>query len=166
MSSIKPKIGKCKDCPAGAAAKPLTAGRCQQHYWEYRNKVNSQKPAAKAKKAKKASLNVFFASEILTTPNKCEECGGDLRYWRQSKVFARALIAHILPKREKGGFPTVATHPKNKMYFCPDCHTNYDNKGADYAAKMQSLPVMRERFNEFKHLLSESDLQRVPNYLK
>lgn len=161
---LQPKLGKCKDCPPDAPNKPLTAGRCNTHYWAYRAKVNADKPSAKAKKAKKADFNVFFASEMLNIPANCEECNADIRYWRGK--FARMLIAHILPKRERGGFPTVATHPKNRMFYCPDCHTDYDTKGVEFAEQLKSLPIMRERFNEFKHLLSESDLQRVPSYLK
>jgi DNA-directed RNA polymerase subunit M/transcription elongation factor TFIIS len=58
---ITPKIGKCIDCPDSADDKPLTAGRCQTHYWAYRKKVNDEKnstrdsPEQKVYKIKQAS---------------------------------------------------------------------------------------------------------------
>ncbi len=37
---IKPKTGKCLDCPDNSPDKPLIAGRCaSKHYWAYRAKV-------------------------------------------------------------------------------------------------------------------------------
>ena len=164
MSSIKPKKGKCIDCPAGAPEKYLTAKRCEFHYRLHRNAVNANKKHNVSKKEFKADLNVFFASQTLQVPYKCEECGGDISYWKIKNP--RMLIAHILPKRKNGGFPSVATHPRNRMFYCPDCHTYFDTKGASFAEQLKSLPVMRARFNEFKNELSEQDLQRVPNYLK
>ena len=88
-----------------------------------------------------------------------------MTYWIKSK-FWRAIIAHILPKREVGGFPSVATHPRNRMFYCPDCHTDFDNKGSDHVSQMKSLPVMRQRYAEFKDCLTIAEQQRVPEYLK
>ena len=160
---IKPKIGKCIDCPPGAPLKPLTAKRCQFHYKVHRNQVNSTKKHNVAKKVFKQELNVFFASQVLQIPPCCEECGDDIRYWRDKNP--RMLVAHILPKRKSGGFPLVATHPLNRMFYCPTCHTDFDNKGVSHAIKMKSLPLMISRFNQFKSVLSPQDLERVPVYL-
>lgn len=33
---MKVKFGNCLDCPSGSAEKPLTAKRCNYHYWNYR----------------------------------------------------------------------------------------------------------------------------------
>ena len=162
---MKAKIGKCIDCSADAPEKPLIAKRCQDHYWKHRREVNSKKPKAEEKKLVKKEQNIFFANQILEIPKHCEECGADLSYWRKS--MPKAIIAHILPKRENGGFPSVATHPKNRLFICPTpCHADFDNKGESHAQQMKSLPIMRERFNEFKNCLTESELERVPNYLK
>ena len=165
MSTIKPKRGHCIDCPPDAPEKFLTAGRCEFHYRAHRNRVNAGKKHNVAKREKKQELNVFFASQILEIPPCCEECTRDIRFYRASKNFARSLVAHILPKREKGGFPLVATHPLNRMFYCPDCHTNFDNKGIEHAMKLKSLPLMISRFNQFKSVLSPQDLERVPVYL-
>lgn len=165
MSTIKPKRGHCIDCPPDAPEKFLTAGRCEFHYRAHRNRVNAGKKHNVAKREKKQELNVFFASQILEIPPCCEECTRDIRFYRASKNFARSLVAHILPKREKGGFPLVATHPLNRMFYCPDCHTDFDNKGIEHAMKLKSLPLMISRFNQFKDVLSPQDLERVPVYL-
>ena len=157
---MKRKTGKCIDCPPDAPATYLIAKRCQKHYWIHRKKVNQDKP-----KKERPDLKTYFANQILQIPTKCEECGADLTYWK--KQMPKAIIAHILPKRVTGGFPSVATHPANRMFFCPTpCHADYDNKGNDHALKMKSLPIIRERFDIFKGLLTESELQRIPDFLK
>ena len=140
-STIKTKKGFCIDCKDGKE-KPLTAKRCQTHYWKHREKVNKEKNKDKKawKAEKRKELNVFFANQILALPNNCEECNASLKYWKTSKLI-KATIAHILPKRENG-FPSVATHPMNRMFFCPDCHTNFDNGDSKDAEKMKSLPII------------------------
>lgn len=158
MSTIKPKRGHCIDCPPDAPEKFLTAGRCEFHYRAHRNRVNAGKKHNVAKREKKQELNVFFASQILEIPACCEECGDDIRYWRDKNP--RMLVAHILPKRKSGGFPSVATHPLNRVFLCPNCHTNMDNKGKDFVEKMKVYPIMIERLQSFydavkeKHLIS------------
>lgn len=161
---MKTKIGKCIDCPDDAPEKPLIADRCGFHYWKHRSEINSKKSKAREKKEIRIERDIFFANQILQIPKCCEECECDLSYWK--RAMPKAIIAHILPKRERGGFPSVATHPQNRMFYCPDCHTDFDNKGESHAQQMKSLLIMRERFNEFKNCLTESELERVPNYLK
>lgn len=160
------KKGKCVDCPPDASLKYLTAKRCGFHYPLHRKKVNAGKAHNVEKEQTKKDLNVYFASQILQITDCCENCGTDIRWMRQNKNFARSLVAHILPKRKMGGFPTVATHPKNRFFACPDCHGGYDNQGSDFAKKMPALPLLIERFNEFKHLLTRSEYERVPDFLK
>ena len=160
------KVGKCIDCAPDAPMKPLIAKRCEFHYKLHRNKVNAGKKHNVEKREYKKELNGFFASQILQIPATCENCKTDIRFWRNDKRFSRSLVAHILPKRKLGGFPSVGTHPKNRVFLCPDCHTQMDNKGAEYAENMRCLPIMRQRFAEFKNCLTAHDLQRVPSYLK
>lgn len=166
MSTIKQKVGQCPECDNGKII-PLISGRCSVHYWRHRQEVNKKKNVVKIEKKRQKSkeLNVFFASQLLQVPNSCEECDADLTWLKNSKM-RKAIIAHILPKREVGGFPSVATHPQNRMFYCGDCHTNFDNKGEEFVKKMRSLPTIIERFKKFEHFLSESDKQRLPSYLK
>ena len=164
---MKKKKGICRCCPPERGEQYLySKGLCQSHYWQENAKKNAEKNKEKNawKEEKRKELNIFFASQILEVPRCCEECGADLTYWKNSKLW-KAIIAHILAKRENA-FPRFALHPKNRMFYCPDCHTNFDNGDSNHAKQMKSLPLMRERFNEFKPLLTESELARVPEYLK
>lgn len=52
QSTIKPKIGKCIDCPQDSIEKPLTAKRCFHHYWIHREEVNSAKKPKELKPRK------------------------------------------------------------------------------------------------------------------
>ena len=64
MSSIKQKHGQCLDCPAGSKDKPLTAKRCQFHYWNYRASLKpvKVKEIGKSdwKEAKRKEMNAFL----------------------------------------------------------------------------------------------------------
>lgn len=160
---IKAKRGKCIDCPPGAGEVPLTAKRCKTHYWAHRRQVNQQKPRNQQKKAEKGTFAVFFASQALVFPDKCEESGQPLP--KSPAWMKKACIAHILKKRSDFGFPSVATHPSNKIFLHPDIHANMDNLGESYILKMKSLPVMKERVKILLPFLTEEERNRVPDYL-
>lgn len=159
---IRQKVGQCVDCPEGSPDQPITAGRCNKHYWPHRAKVSASKVRVKEKGVYKDELNIFFADETANMPECCEECGNRLP--KSPAWMRRACIAHILPKRVEHGFPSVATHTLNKMFFCPDCHTNMDNLGKDRILKMKTLPIMRERVAQLIPLLTPDELRRVPEY--
>lgn len=159
---IKQKTGRCIDCPGGSPDVPLIAKRCQMHYWKHRESVNKKKPRNIAKKITKQVNGAFIASQTLVMPERCEECM--TRLPKAPEWMRRACIAHILPKRSEHGFPSVAIHPLNKLFLCPDCHTNMDNLGKEYILKMKMLPVMRERVAQLLPLLTEKELNRVPDY--
>lgn len=164
-SAIKPKKGKCVDCDPSAPERFLTGGRCAFHYRIYLSTKNRDKKSNVEKRETAKKLTVFFASQILEAPDYCEnDCGTSIRYFKN--IRSRVIVAHILPKRKTGGFPTVADNPNNVVFLCPDCHTNYDNGGSDFASKMPALEIMRERFKKFQNLLTVSEFMRVPEYLK
>lgn len=127
----------------------------------------SAKPKAltEAKKSFKQELNVFFASQLLQCHDACEECGASFLSYTMEQ--ARGLIAHILPKNEKHGFPDVAIHPQNRMFLGTKCghHARWDNLGAKERTEMKVYPLAIERFNQFKSLLTEADLIRACKYL-
>ena len=156
-------------CPPNFPETYITKdGLCQNHYWSENAKKNAEKKkkngTAKAKAKTAKDLNVFFASQLPEIPEKCEECSSSLK-WQKMNNF-KSIIAHILPKRKVGGFPSVATHPKNRMFLCLDCHANMDNKGSDFVKNMKCFDLICERFFEFEHLLSEADKQRLPLHFK
>lgn len=168
MSTIKTKIGCCPICANGKQI-GLLGGFCQTHYWK--NQAEKKKAKNKAngtdaeKKKKLKDLNVFFASQLLHVPETCENCSESLLYLKHSTM-KKAIIAHILPKREIGGFPEVATHPQNRLFLCLNCHGDFDTKGEEFAVKMKAFPLILERFEKFSHLISEANKQRLPAYLK
>lgn len=160
---IKQKKGKCIDCPPGSGEVPLIAKRCQTHYWRHRGKVKKEGAGKQAKEARAGDLKVFFASQALTFPDKCEESGQPLP--KSPAWMKKACIAHILPKRPDFGFPSVAMHPSNVIFLHPDIHTNYDNLGREYALKMRCLPIMKARVKILLPFLTEEELNMVPDYL-
>jgi len=162
MSSIKPKTGNCKkeNCSYHGY---LLGGFCKGHYWENRQKIKSNSKQNVAKKEVKKEMNVFFANQLLQHPENCEECGVSLR---SSKVInPRTIVAHILPKNEKG-FPSVRSHPMNRLFLCSDCHGNYDNKGWEFVATMKVFELAKERLACFIDCLTDYELSKLPNIFK
>ena len=164
--SLPKKEGVCVGCNCKRFI--YAKKRCEPCYWANNRKEKAEKNKANGKTDEKKNivdgLNVFFASQVPEIPECCEECGASLKWQKQNNF--KSIIAHILPKRKTGGFPSVSTHPKNRMFLCLICHGNFDNKGADFAPTLQSFDLMCERFLEFENLLSESDKQRLPFYFK
>lgn len=160
---IKQKQGKCIDCPPDSGDVPLIAKRCQYHYWRHRGNLKKGSAGKQAKEARAGELKVFFASQSLTFPEFCEESGQRLP--KEPAWLKKACIAHILKKRADFGFPSVATHPSNKIFLHPDIHANMDNLGESYILKMKSLPLMKERVKILLSFLTTEELNRVPDYL-
>lgn len=161
---MKVKTGICIDCGFSGG---IIALRCRSCYWKYRSKVKKESPGERLKIAKKKDgkkdLDKFFEIQIKKIPTYCEECGTNLTGWKH--VRPKALIAHILPKRSNM-FPEVATHPNNRMFFCPDCHTDFDNKGSEFISGMKSLPKIKTRLKTFIGNISEANQERILPILK
>lgn len=161
MGLIKAKEGVCVCCKR----KRLIYSRkmCQDCYWIDNAKKNNEKKKTNGKTAEKVKtakeMNLFFASQAPEIPNDCENCGGSLKWQKQNRF--KSIIAHILPKRKDYGFPSVATHPKNRMFLCSECHANMDNKGKEWVQQMNCFPLMIERLKEFVHLVKEK--RQLPN---
>lgn len=128
--------------------------------------INSKvKTLTPEEKKVKADLNVYFASQSLVFPSKCEECGVTLDAYNSWE--RRCMTAHILEKN-KDAFPEVGSHPANKIFLgvknC-SCHVRYDQRGAKFRSEMKCYTVIIERFNQFKHLVPEEKLQKAYDYL-
>lgn len=159
------KIGICIDCPKGSSPKPLIAGRCNSHYWKFRASLSANKKSQIAKKEVKKSNDIFFASQILQKPSYCE-CGCGQRIVFSLAWMQRATIAHIIPKRTKGGAPSVSAHPQNRWFAHPDCHTNFDNLGESWISKNPKLlQLLRDRVKIFYADIAKGELHNVPDYL-
>lgn len=90
----------------------------------------------------KQALENWFrqcAIELDKNPH-CQNCGRPI-----GQKYYRAATAHILPKRKEFGFPSIATHPSNKLFLGAGCgcHDLYDRTWED-ASKMKIWPVAVE----------------------
>lgn len=114
----------------------------------------------------KMELNVFFASQILQIPARCENCNQPFTGYTKEQL--RGIVAHILPKSLKNGFPTVAIHPKNRLFLGTKCgcHNRWDNTDADVRATMTCYPIAIERYQEFKGNIPENKIGKAEDYLK
>lgn len=111
--------------------------------------VSKPKKLTVEEKQFKVSLNVFYASEALKVPDKCDNCG--LHLILRTVFDRRAVIAHILPKSPNSGFPTIATHPQNKMFLgtrC-GCHHKWDNSDGATRITMPCYSIALERFKTY-----------------
>lgn len=117
---------------------------------------------------KKAGINEFFKLQALQVPERCENCNLLLR--AHSDTAKRFVTAHILPKNDRE-FPTVATHPMNRMFLgfglfsdC-NCHDLWDKRDAEARKLMACYPVALERAQTFYDNLSPHDQVRADKYL-
>lgn len=164
MPSIQLKKGQCKDCASGPP-KPLIAGRCQPHYWQYRNSLKAIATAADvpSRYQEDKQQAAWFAMQISQMPKHCENCD---EYLNQFAPWgAKSYVAHILAKRDNM-FPSMACHPLNRVFLCIQCHTNYDNWGDNAKVMaMRAYPVILERFHQMYDDIPPSELTHLPAYL-
>lgn len=120
------------------------------------------KPVSDEEKKFRKGLNVFFASQTLTMPLNCENCGDLLNAFNSFE--RRCTIAHIL---EKSKFKSIATHPQNKMFLCSKggCHAKFDNSTAVERSQMPVYKLALERFEAFKDVLTDREIIRAYTYL-
>lgn len=130
----------------------------------------SAKPKAltEAKKSFKQELNVFYASQILQIPERCENCNEKLNAY--SSFAKRSVTAHILGKGQND-FPMVATHPMNRMFLgcglfsdC-SCHSLWDLSDAETRKQMKCYPIALERLEAFKSLIPARKQAKAEKYL-
>lgn len=175
--AIKPKYGHCVDCPDHAPDKPLTAGRCSVHYWQYRHKVSCSKHKEQLGKegvigAKEildvsmidGTLQGWFSYWMRFCGFKCEECGEVIS--RSDIAGLQASQAHILPKADSM-FQSVKTVIHNHLTLgarC-GCHSRFD-KSWDAAQKMKVWPLAVQKFKWFCHLISPREVRKLPPVLR
>ena len=88
-------------------------------------------------------LVLFYASAAIELAKKpfCENCGAFI-----SPAYYRAATAHILPKKEDYGFPSVAAHPKNRLFLGGGCGCHNLTHRWDTFSKMKVWPVSVKLF--------------------
>jgi hypothetical protein len=107
--------------------------------------------------------NFFREAEIeLSKHPKCEECGANIPH-----IFYRASVAHVLPKRKEFGFPSVQSHPLNKLFLGSGCgcHKKYDDTW-EAASKMKIWPKVIVIFQELYPFIHPSEHKNIPDVLR
>lgn len=125
--------------------------------------MSAKKKAAMPKeRARKKDLSKFFDDALNAAPFHCQECSADLR--DSVLINPRTIVAHILKKDPKYGFPSVACNHNNKVYLCYSCHHKFDNKGEEYIVKMKIYPELVYLVGYLIPELPPIELARVPHY--
>lgn len=142
---------------------------------EKTTKAKEKKPIAKQSEKKKAEikaikeagkpaskleLDVWFADKIETHFGPffgyCWECGDKI-----PRQFARAAVAHLLPKKN---FKSVATHPENYMILGAHCcHKKTDR--LDLFVKMRMWNEAARRIKVMMPLLPHDELKYISSQL-
>lgn len=80
----------------------------------------------------------------------------------------RNASAHILPKRDEYGFPSVATHPENFMGALGTtcgCHYKYDRSWDD-ASKMKVWPIAIDKIKKMLPFIAASEIKNLPDIIR
>lgn len=108
-------------------------------------------------------LQNFYGAAMLELSKSpfCAECEA----WIPSTYY-RAAIAHILPKRKEYGFPSIASHPLNKIFLGAGCgcHKKYDNTWTE-ASKMKVWDTVIIIFKELYPSIATEEYKNIPDVL-
>jgi len=113
-----------------------------------RNKVRMLLPKDKSNKLQELWF-AKIAAEIRQHPY-CWEC----KAWIAPE-FYRHASAHIFPKSENSGFPSVATHPMNYLILGSSCGCHDKTHRLDLFCKMGIWKEAVDRFKEFESCITE-----------
>lgn len=126
-------------------------------------------------RVKEAEMKLYWMlaiNELAKNPF-CQECGAVIpnkkQNWttgvmEETNVFYRAATAHVLPKRDNYGFPSVASNPNNRLFLGSGCgcHQRYDKSWED-AAQMKVFPIAIEKFKLLYPLIHSSERKNIPD---
>ena len=123
--TIKQKIGKCLDCPEDSPDKPLTAKRCNTHYWNYRSSLKPVKikdigkpiPKVSAKQLERLAKYRKARNEFMALNKTC-----------QAKLEGCAIKATDL-HHLAGRLGDTLTDKKYFMALCRTCHNKIEDGG-------------------------------------
>lgn len=155
-SSIRPKMGKCAECPPDAPEKRLIKGLCPYHY--NKNLLNrARQKRVDTRSLIKEQLNKWFenATEELRRCPYCEECGEYI-----PAAYFRHATAHVLPKAI---FRSVATHPANRLFLGAGCgcHSKFDSAWSN-AQEMKVWPKAEKIFLIIYPDIAEEEQRKIP----
>lgn len=112
------KLYTCKKEGCNNKEPILSKGLCRNCYIQSRGNSYMKKD----KKAKPDLLRDFYKEKV-SELQRVKESDLD-----GSKILnpSHFNIAHILPKRKVGGFPSISTHPSNCLFLTTEQHATYD----------------------------------------
>lgn len=123
------------------------------------------KTLTKSEKVSKDTMNEFFDKMATKIPFNCMNCMKPL--YAHNKFAKRSVCAHII---EKSKFPFVADLEENILFLGSDllgicdCHDSWD-RNIETRIKMKVYPLALKRFELFKHLLTDKELNKAAKYL-
>ena len=150
--------------PVFGTDKKTKIGYCRNHQYlrsDLKKFINKKTLKEKGEPANNELLDKWFDKimKIIEASPYCWECGKYI-----PKPFYRMACAHILPKRQNYGFPSVATHDLNFLILGAGCgcHSKYDMCWED-AQKMKVWSIAVERFQQFRDFIDASEANRIPD---
>ncbi len=177
---IQKKVKKYFECSSCKNHTPQWFGKCRCGKWNTIEEVIEEvksKPIAKVSPKRKEEnkqpdihqeeLDKWFDARIAEAKVHpfCEECGCSVLSQLNSKDtwVKRASIAHIFPKRDRGGFPSVSCHELNWVLLCID-HHHYLDSSWDKARKMKVWSHITDKAKMFSNLVTEAR-SKIPDEL-
>jgi len=159
------KVTDIKGAPLGADIWPVSPDdvRAANKARTAIKKVSGKKAQDdKLEEARRQLRAIWFNKWIERQPRICENCGGPLNFRHYPNP--RTIIAHIVPKEH---FISVEVNDDNFFYACGDCHNIYDGKHGPTTKveDMPIIPIVKERFKKFMHMLNQEEVRRLPPFL-
>lgn len=163
-------FGQCPHCAKNARPVRLYGvGVCLHHFHNLptegeNGKLSKEEVAdiVAGQPPTKLQLREWFKERIMERPKFCEEPGCGEHLPTVVSWMVKATVAHVVPKRLH---PSVAIHPRNRIFLCKHHHDDYDSSWA----KARTLGCWRlavERFREFMHLIPDKELRFLPPALR
>ena len=131
-------------------------------------------PEVKGDKVKMAQMDLYWksaANELRQNPY-CQECGAWIpeKIKQIGKKFTlngyRCATAHVLPKKEEYGFPSIAHVLDNRIFLGAGCgcHAKYDRSWED-AATMKIWPIALEKIKKLIPLIDPKERKNIPDII-
>jgi len=131
-------------------------------------------PEVKGDKVKMAQMDLYWksaANELRQNPY-CQECGTWIpeKIKQIGKKFTlngyRCATAHVLPKKEEYGFPSIAHVLDNRIFLGAGCgcHAKYDRSWED-AATMKIWPIALEKIKKLIPLIDPKERKNIPDII-
>lgn len=151
MSSIKQNKRECNEC--GEVDYIFSRGRCKRCAYISYGSISRGNRKIKPNRAN------FFKEQIdiiQNTNSGCQECNKPL----SGRTYE---VCHIL---DKSSYPSVGEEPSNIMFYCSDCHNEFDGYPLERHKRMKSFPTVLKRFKLFKGQVPEKEKGSMYKYLQ